>query len=64
MNNKFFMGLVGAVLLAALGAGVAFVGGVAYERSGEDTSPAVTTPDLPSPSGVQAQAGGRQFNPQ
>ena len=64
MNNKFFMGLVGAVLLAALGAGVAFAGGVAYERSGEDTSPVVTAPDLPSPSGAQAQAGGGQFNPE
>ena len=64
MNNKFFMGLVGAVLLAALGVGGAFTGGVAYERSGEDTSPVVTAPDLPSPSGVQAQASGRQFNPE
>ena len=64
MNNKFFMGLVGAVLLAALGVGGAFAGGVAYERSGEDTSPVVTAPDLPSPSGVQAQASGRQFNPE
>ena len=64
MNNKFFMGLAGAVLLAALGVGGAFTGGVAYERSGEDTSPVVTAPDLPSPSGVQAQASGRQFNPE
>lgn len=65
MNNKFFMGLVGAVLLAALGVGVAFAGGVAYERSGEDTSPVVVTaPDLPSPSGAQAQAVGGQFNPE
>ena len=64
MNNKFFMGLVGAVLLAALGVGGAFAGGVAYERSGEDTSPVVTAPDLPSPSGAQAQASGRQFNPE
>ncbi len=64
MNNKFFMGLAGAVLLAALGVGGAFTGGVAYERSGEDTSPVVTASDLPSPSGVQAQASGRQFNPE
>lgn len=64
MNNKFFMGLAGAVLLAALGVGGAFTGGVAYERSVEDTSPVVTAPDLPSPSGVQAQASGRQFNPE
>ena len=64
MTNKFFMWLAGAVLLAALGVGVAFAGGVAYERSGADTSPGVTAPDLPSPSGVQAQASGRQFNPE
>ena len=64
MNNKFFMGLAGAVLLAALGVGGAFTGGVAYERSGEHTSPVVTAPDLPFPSGVQAQASGRQFNPE
>ena len=64
MNNKFFIGLAGAVLLAALGVGGAFTGGVAYERSGADTSPVVTAPDLPSPSGVQAQASGRQFNPE
>ena len=62
MTNKFFMWLAGAVLLAALGVGVAFAGGVAYERSGADTSPVVTAPDLPSPSGAQGQPGGGRFN--
>ena len=62
MTNKFFMWLAGAVLLAALGVGVAFAGGVAYERSGADTSPVVTAPDLPSPSGSQGQPGGGRFN--
>ena len=62
MTNKFFMWLAGAVLLVALGVGVAFAGGVAYERSGAGTSPVVTTPDLPSPSGAHGQSGGGRFN--
>ena len=62
MNNKLFMGIVGAVLLTAVGVGGAFAGGVAYGRGQEDTVAVVTTPDLPSPSGTQAQFRGGQNN--
>ena len=62
MNNKFFMGVVGAVLLTVVGVGGAFAGGVAYGRGQEDT--VVTTPDLPSPSGTQAQFQGGQIAPE
>ena len=57
MSNKLFMGVMGAVLIAALGVGGAFAGGVAYERNGEESIAVVAAPpDLPSPSGTQAQA--------
>jgi hypothetical protein len=58
VSNKIFMGVVAAVLLAALGAGGAFAGGVAYGRGQEEPVPSATVSELPSPSGTQAQFAG------
>lgn len=62
MNNKLFMGLLVTALVVAIGVGGAFAGGVAYGRNQEDAAPVVTTPDLPSPSAIQAQLWGGQSN--
>ncbi|MCH7802180.1 MAG: hypothetical protein IIC24_11660, partial [Chloroflexi bacterium] len=61
MNNKLFMGVLIAVLIAAVGVGGAFAGGVAYGKSQDQVSTSVlATPDLPSPAGTQAQFRGDQ----
>jgi hypothetical protein len=64
VSNKIFMGVVAAVLLAALGAGGAFAGGVAYERGQEEPVSSATVSELPSPSGTQAQFAGAATAPE